>query len=173
MRKLELDYQHVTSRVTWASWVLLMAGLLLCIDMGLSYTRLHRKLEGFENIIRTTPGMREVVHKEADKNFSPAELAKARQTIDKIAVPWSALFNAVESVKNDRVTLLALEPDSKEGTLSLTGEARDFPALLTYIAQLGQVNRLHDVYLQHHEIRQDDPKHAVAFLIVARWGAKP
>ena len=173
MRKLDLDYQRIPNRATWASWALLLAGFALCGEMALSYAKLHRELEGFENTLRATGSVREVAHQEAHKNYSPAELASARETIEKIAVPWNALFSAVETVEADHVSLLALEPDPKAGTLSLSGEARDFPSLLTYIARLGQINALHDVYLQRHEIRQDDPKHAVVFLIFARWGVKP
>ncbi len=87
-------------------------------------------------------------------------------------MPWNALFNAVETVEVEQVALLALEPDPKTGMVSLSGEARDLPGLLTYVARLGQVKTLHDVYLQRHEIRQDDPKHTVVFLITARWGTK-
>jgi len=173
MRKLDLDYQRLPRRTTWASWALLLAGCALCGEMALSYAKLQQEMGKLEQALPTAGTAREAPERVARQDYSPAELAKARETIDRIAVPWGDLFKAVETVRTDRVALLALEPDSRAGTLKLSGEARDFPSLLSYLERLGRTGLLYDVYLLRHEIRQNNPQHAVAFVIAARWGEQP
>ena len=171
MRKLDLDYQQTSRRATWSAWVLLLAGFALCGEMGLSYVRLEREMKGLENFLGAAGMAREAAHRGSPQNYSPVELAAARETIERIAVPWDELFNAVETVKAEHIALLAIEPDPKSGTLNLSGEARDYPALLTYVARLEKAKPLHDVYLLHHEIRQSNLR-ALTFLITARWGGR-
>ena len=173
MRKLDLDYQRLPRRTSWASWALLLAGCALCGEMALSYAKLQLEMGRLEQALPAAGTARETPDHAARQDYSPAELVKARETIDRIAVPWSDLFKAVETVKTDRVALFALEPDSRAGTLRLSGEARDFPSLLSYLERLGRAELLYDVHLLRHEIRQDSARHAVAFVIVARWGAQP
>lgn len=170
MRKLDLDYQRMPRRALWAAWVLIFLGSGWCIDMGLSYNRVQQEMHGLENTLRMAGRSLAAVQPEPAPQYAPAEFTKAREIIEKIAVPWESLFKAVETVKSDRIALLALEPDVKAGTLSLSGEARDYPALLTYVARLEQAKPLHDVYLLRHEVAADDSSHAVAFTITARWG---
>lgn len=173
MRKLDLDYQRLPRRTTWASWALLLAGCVLCGEMALSYAKLQLEIGRLEHALPAVGTARETPDHAARQDYSPGELAKARETIERIAVPWGDLFKAVETVKTDRVALLALEPDSRAGTLRLSGEARDFPSLLSYLERLGRTGLLYDVYLLRHEIRGNNSQHAVAFVIAARWGAQP
>lgn len=172
MRKLDLDYQRLPRR-SWASWALLLAGLALCGEMALSYAKLQQEMGELGKNLPAAGMAREAPDRAARQDYSPAELAKARETIERIAVPWGDLFKAVETVKTDRVALFALEPDSRAGTLRLSGEARDFSSLLTYLERLGRAELLYDVHLLRHEFRQDSARHAVTFVIVARWGAQP
>lgn len=169
MRKLDLDYQRMPRRASWAAWMLLLLGCGWAVDMGLSYSRVQQEMQRLENTLRSA-GMSLPAAQQEAAQYAPVELTRAHDIIEKIAVPWEELFKAVETVESERIALLALEPDAKAGTLSLGGEARDYPALLTYVARLEQAKPLHDVNLMRHEIRHDDPGHAVAFTITARWG---
>lgn len=166
MRKLDLDYQRSSGPLSWAAWVLLLAGIALSCEVAWSYAKVRKELDSSGNV----PAYRGMQSgRDAGKTYSPAEFARARETIEKIAVPWGALFDALASVETGQVALLAIEPDSREGTLSLSGEAHDLPMLLAYVSGLGRTGVFRDVYLKHHESREDDPEHPVAFLIVAHW----
>ena len=171
MRKLDLDYCKASSHASWAAWALLLVGLAWCGEIAFSHVRLEREIKGLETSLGVAGMARETSHRGSRQNYSPLELARARETIERIAVPWNELFSAVETVTTEHIALLAIEPDPKSGALSLSGEARDYPALLTYVARLEKSKPLHDVYLRRHELRKDG-SHALVFAITARWGGR-
>ena len=170
MRKLDLDFSLQHRRVAWPGWALLLIGLALWGEMSFSYIRLHQEMKGLEKeLIRNGLAGKSSKYKGV-ASYTPEEIPQAQDTIARIAIPWGDLFRAVESVKVQRIALLALEPDPKTGTLQLRGEAGDLPALLTYIARLSQTKSLHEVYLLHHEIGQGgNAQRPVTFTISAHW----
>ncbi len=174
MRKLELDFNIQRRHSAWAGWVLLLVGLVLWGEMGISTIKLQRELGGLEKTLVKNGLAGKKTRQNSVQSFTPAEMDHAHEIIARIAIPWDDLFKAVETVKADRVALIVLEPDPKTGKLLLRGEAADLPALLTYVARLGRTAQLHDVYLLRHEIKPGmNPSFPVAFSINARWGALP
>jgi len=170
MRKLDLDFSLQHRLVAWPGWALLLIGLALWGEMSFSYIRLHQEMNGLEKVLIKNGIAGKTSQQRGVASFTPEELLQAQETIARIAIPWGALFRAVESVKVQRIALLALEPDPKTGTLQLRGEAGDLPALLTYVARLSQTKPLHEVYLLHHEIGQGgNPQRPVTFTISAHW----
>ena len=174
MKKLNLDFESRLRRNAWAGWALLLIGVALCGEMGVSYFALQREMGDLENsLLKNGLAIKSVTPKGV-ASYTPLELTHAQETIARIAIPWGNLFQAVESVKVEQVALLDLEPDAKTGTLLLRGEAGDLPALLTYIARLRQAKQLYEVYLLRHEIRRDgDPSRPIIFSASARWGINP
>lgn len=78
----------------------------------------------------------------------------------------------MESVKNSNAAILSIQPDVKTGMLQIEGEAKDYAAVLTLIAQLRITKPFSEVYLLRHEIKRDDPQHPVSFALSMHW-AKP
>jgi hypothetical protein len=72
-------------------------------------------------------------------------------------------------VANDKVALLAIQPDSRTGTVVISGEGEDYAAVLAYVSALDRAPTLSRVHLVQHELRQDD-KQRLAFSIAATWG---
>ncbi len=174
MRKLDLDFNIQRRRSAWVGWALLLIGLALWGEMGISALNLQREMGSLEKTLIKSGMAGKPPKRNSVLSFTPAEIDHARKIIASIAIPWDDLFKAVETVKADRVALLALEPDPKTGKLLLRGEAADLSALLTYVARLGRTGQLHDVYLLRHEVTQGmNPAYPVAFSINARWGALP
>ena len=174
MRKLDLDFNVERRRSAWVGWTLLLIGLALCGEMGISYINLQREMSGLEKTLVMNGASGKKSRQSSVASFTPEEIDHAREIISRIAIPWGDLFKAVETVKADRVALLVLEPDPKTEKLQLRGEAADLPALLTYVARLGRTNQLRDVYLLRHEVKQGmNPSYPVAFSINARWGVSP
>lgn len=171
MRRLNLDFEMQMRRNAWAGWTLLLIGVALCGEMGVSYFKLQQEMSGLEKILIKNGMAAKPMQQKGVASFTPVELTHAQETIAKIAIPWGDLFRAVESVKVERVALLDLEPDAKTGTLLLRGEAGDLPALLTYVARLSRAKKLYEVYLVRHEVRRDgDPSRPIIFSVSARWG---
>ena len=53
--------------------------------------------------------------------------------------------------------------------MSISGEAKSYPAALTYVAWLSHEKTLKNVRLAKHEVRRDDARRPVFFTISADW----
>jgi len=67
------------------------------------------------------------------------------------------------------VALLAIEPDTKSGTVKISGDSKDYLAALGYVLNLSRADTLSHVQLVRHEVRQNDPQRPVSFSISAAW----
>ena len=97
---------------------------------------------------------------------------QARQIAQRLSLPWDELFQAIESASNEKVALLAVEPDSQRGEVTVSGEAADYLAIVAYLNRLNQPGTLHRAHLLHHELRVDDPHRPMRFAIAASWKAE-
>lgn len=100
------------------------------------------------------------------------EVTHANEVLHRLSLPWELLFRTVESAAGDGVTLLALEPDMEKRVVKISGEAKDFPAMLNYITQLEAKAVFGPVYLQSHEVQQQDPNRPVRFALLVVWRGK-
>lgn len=174
MRRLELNYQKPANppRRT-AGWILLLAGAALLIEMGVSYDRLQSDREAMDREIRTskirmdTPGDLRAPQKFTDKDFD-----EGRQIINRLSTPWDAFFTGLESVSNENVAILSIEPDMHTGLLQIEGEAKNYAAVLSLVAKLRTTKPFSDVFLSSHDTKRDDPQHPVIFTLSLHW-AKP
>jgi hypothetical protein len=96
-------------------------------------------------------------------------MAVARDTVERLGLPWAKLFAALEAAGSDQVALLAIEPDTKSGTVKISGDSKDYLAALGYVLTLSQNDALSHVQLVRHEVKQNDAQHPVAFSISAAW----
>lgn len=98
-----------------------------------------------------------------------ARIGKAQQILNRLTFPWDDLFGQLEDISADGVTLLALEPDADRGTVTLTGEAKDVAAMLTYVARLEQARSLSRIHLQRHETIANEATRPIRFSVAATW----
>jgi len=163
MQRIELDFIRRTPRSRWAGRVLLAVSLGIAGDMAFTYAQLDTEVKANEAIVaRAHP------HKPV-QSASKEDIALARDTVERLGLPWSKLFSALEAAATDRVALLAIEPDTKTGTVKISGDSKDYLAALTYVLNLSQSDALSNVQLVRHEVKQSDPQHPVAFSISAAW----
>ena len=143
--------------------MLLAVALGLAGDMAVSYVQLVRQLRSNEAIVARAQPRKPVVTASAE------EIAFARDSVERLGLPWAKLFAALESAGSDQVALLAIEPDTKSGTVKISGDSKDYLAALGYVLTLSQNEALSHVQLVRHEVRQNDPQHPVSFSISAAW----
>ena len=95
-----------------------------------------------------------------------AEIASANLAIERLSVPWTALFQALEGARNERVVILGMQPSVQEGEIRLLGEADDFTAITGLLDALGKQSGVRRARLASHEIRAQGK---IQFEVVAEW----
>jgi hypothetical protein len=170
MRRLDLNFQlppYHSSRT--AGWLLFLTGLALLVEMGVSYDRLQNDREVISLEIQTSHVRLDTQKIDSNSHFNEEDFEAARQIILHLSAPWEAFFVGLESVKNPNVAILYIQPDMKTGLLQIEGEAKDYAAVLTLIAQLRVTKPFSEVFLLRHEVKRDDPQHPVSFVLSTRW----
>lgn len=170
MAVVRLDYQYSRS-FSWTGAVLLMMALSGLLSTAVYYRELSGKVGEWE---------RKLAHQERGKLrphdsglvSRPAadvvlEVKHANEVLRQLGLPWEKLFRAVESAGSKDVVLLALEPDMEKRVMKITGEARNIPAMLGYVTQLGEQDMFDSVYLQSHQVQQQSQDRPVRFALVA------
>jgi len=168
VKALKLDFCRTRPAPRWTAPLLLAIAVVFAGDAGLSFVSTISSLRENEKLLakaepRTySPG----------RKASPEEVAAARDTVQRLSTPWDGLFSALESAADDQVALLAIEPDPKSGTVTISGDSKDYLAALTYVLKLSQSETLSHVQLARHEIRSAEPQKPVSFSVSAAWSAK-
>jgi len=163
MQRLDLDFAAHGRAHRWAGPLLLAIALGVCGDMAWRYVQLERSVKSAEAQVARAAPRRSV------PSFSIEEMNQARDTVDRLGLPWAKLFTALESAASDQVALLAIEPDAKSGKVLISGDSKDYLAALTYVLNLSKTSGLADVQLVRHEVKKNDPQHAVSFQVSAAW----
>jgi hypothetical protein len=167
MRTLDLDL--VRRRPAWPAWLLLVLGLALAVDVALGWRQAREQLAQAQQ-----PVARPAPRRPAEPPLSEAtrrELAAARQVLGQLAIPWEALFRSIEDADSAATALLTIEPDAARRSVRLSGEARDYPAILALAARLEAGGVLQRVHLQNHQLRDDAPGRPTQFTLSAHWAA--
>lgn len=165
MQRIDLDFAARGRRSPWAGAVLFAVALAVAGDAAWSYAHARRQLTQAERLLaRAQPR-----HAARAVPATPEELAAARDTVQRLALPWPGLFGALESAASDDVALLAIEPDARAGKVTISGDSKDYLAALTYVLNLSRSTALSGVELVRHEVKQNDPRHPVAFSVSAAW----
>ncbi|HMH16533.1 MAG TPA: PilN domain-containing protein [Burkholderiales bacterium] len=173
--RLELDHLLKTPRPARISWLLLVIALGFAADVGYSYTKsrlgVEAKTAQLARLSNALPGRNAGTPLFA-RPLSQEEFAAAQDTILRLSMPWDNVFRALESARSDDIALLSIEPDTGSGSVNIAGEARSYPAALTYVAWLSHEKTLKNVRLAKHEFVQNDSRRPLAFTISADWKEK-
>jgi hypothetical protein len=166
MKKLNLDFSGAGGGSPWLGRVVLAAGALVCLDAALSYKSLHGALKENEARFATRAPAG------AAPKVSAQEVAAVRETVQRLGLPWDELFAALESAATQNVVLASIEPDSAKGTVTISGDGKDYLAALSYVSNLSRTEGLERVELVRHERKNPDPNGPVSFAVSAAWSPK-
>jgi hypothetical protein len=164
MKRLDLDFGRPRRAAPWVGRVLLALALAFAADVGLSYRDARGSLEQSEARLAAAQPRHA-----PSRKVSAEEVAAARETVQRLGLPWERLFRALESAASGQVALLGIEPDAKAGTVVITGDSKDYLAALSYVLDLGQAGALTRVQLVRHGAGQNDPNGPVNFAVSAAW----
>ena len=177
MSELRLDYEK-NSPIPWLGLRILVLVLLAIIPFAIYFQGLIKRVNVLESMVEYTSSEKSS-REAAVKSIGIGrvdlvqEVKNANIVLHRLSVPWEELFKAVESSSGSHVQLLALEPDFDKKQVQITGEATSYKSIMKYITELEQQEVIGTVYLQNHEIRQDDPDKPVKFSLLANWREKP
>ena len=166
MKKLNLNFSAKGQGSPWLGRLVLAAGAAVCLDAGLSYKSLHDALKQNEARFATRGPAGPTV------KVSPQEVAVVRETVQRLGLPWHELFAALEAAATQSVVLASIEPDTAKGTITISGDGKDYLAALSYVSNLSRSEGLERVELVRHERKNPDPNGPVSFAVSAAWSAK-
>jgi Tfp pilus assembly protein PilN len=171
-RSLMLDFHPASARrARWGEWALLASALACAMFLTGTLVRERAAIEAQEARRDLLAARLQPVHARTE-SVGP-ELARhivaANQLVDELAVPWDALFNAIESADARGLGVMSLAPNARQRAMRLTGEARSVPELLAYVDRLGALKVLDQVHLEGYETVQRDGVDVVSFTVAATW----
>jgi len=159
MVSLDIDFIRPRRRSAWAGRLLFAIAIAVAADAGLTYVRLREALSADQGRLAAQP--------RAGRKVAAEEMAAARDTVQRLSLPWTQLFSALESAASPQVALLAIEPDPRSGKVTISGDSKDYLAALTYVLNLRRGEGLSNVELVRHEQQAGE----VAFSVSASWGS--
>lgn len=171
MRRLKLDFQRKSASrgggVALLSMALLVSGMLFA-----DYREVTAEIERVEAALTRLERLagHKVVRpgKQGADPYS-AEIKRANEVIDQLALPWDQLFASVEEASGKGVALLSIQPDKHKGEVAIEGESKDIAAMLDYMRRLNEAKQLRKIDLLSHQVQQQDPQKPVRFNLSARW----
>jgi Tfp pilus assembly protein PilN len=171
MRALALDYRS-TPRLPKIGLAILIVAVAAAIHGGIHYREVETDIVKWEE--KKAEAERLSRHKPAKARQAGAaelgaEIKQAKAVLLQLALPWNELFNAMEVSDYEQVALLAIEPDPQKNLVRISGEARTLTCVLNYVKVLQAAGSLDKVFLQSHQIQNQDADKPVRFTIVAAW----
>jgi hypothetical protein len=173
MERLHLDFLQTHARRNGLGVALLLVG---CVAVGAALVRQYQVAQETTRLEERVMDARRLArrampHLDTRTTRGRAvadEIRAANAVIERMNVPWDALFRELEAAGDPGVTLLAIQPDAATGQVRIAGEARKLDAVFGYISRLEARDGLQNVYLVGHEVR-DKPPRPVAFSLLAQW----
>lgn len=173
MRALDLDFRHEDRHARWTGIALLAAGLAGAIAAGVQYGQLTEEFTQAEASLHQsgTAARRQTaaIRPSGDLEKVALEMKRASEVAYALKLPWNNLFASVEAANTPNVALLSIESDTGKRQVKISGEAKDLESVLDYLRFLGSQPGLANVYLQSHQLQQQDPQHPIRFALGADW----
>jgi hypothetical protein len=161
MIRLDIDFVRERRGAAWAGPLLFAIALAVAADAGWTYLRLRESLQADQGRLAAAKP------RAAPRKVAAEEVAAARETVQRLSLPWNQLFGALESAASPQVALLSVEPDPRSGKVTISGDSKDYLAALTYVLNLRRAEGLSNVQLVRHEQKGND----VSFSVSASWGS--
>lgn len=166
MKRLDIDFSGRRRGPAWVGRVVLALAAAVCVDAALTYKGLHDSVRQSEiRVAKRSPAG-------PLAKVSAQEVAAVRETVQRLALPWDELFIALETAATDKVALASIEPDTAKGTVTISGDGKDYLAALSYVSNLSRIEGLERVELVRHERKASDPSSPVTFAVSAAWSTR-
>ena len=174
LRALALDFKQTPRQWSALGLVVLLMGALTLAYVANTERTLTSQIELAEaRLDRLEKRGKIKPAQPVDAEQLQTEIRQANEILQQLSLPWDALFKAVEAKREQEIALLSIQPNVDKRVVRITGEAKNFEALLAYMSFLEDSKTLHQVYLTSHEIRTQDAEKPVRFALLANWVVRP
>lgn len=170
-----LDFVAPRDSGSTGGWLLLAAGVVCATAVGIDafaareeFVHWQGKTEHWQRLAQQA-ARRAGGAAGGDVVLLQPQAEAAARAITRLSVPWNALYRSLEDSADDSVSLLSVLPNAEKGEVRLSGEARDFDALGSYLRRLNDSGSFADARLLGHQVRQSDAQKPVVFSIAAQW----
>jgi len=163
-----------TSRLAW--FLLICAAITWSAVIYRTYVHLHQQSQN-EGAIRHLAAKAETESKiRASTRQSPLPLERVvaiNKVVDQLNLPWSGLFDALDSLYFPNVAILAVEPIAPRSQILIQAEARNAEQMVAYLTLLKGTALFKDARIKSHEIHEADPNKPIRFLVESTWNKVP
>ena len=107
-----------------------------------------------------------------DNQAKQQEITAVQAAMHELALPWQALFLALENIKDKEIKLASLDPNPRQRKLRLTASTSEVVNMFKYVRSLSEQPIFNDVLLMSHEFHPEQPI-PVRFVVEAVWVQQP
>ena len=173
LRALDFDYKRNPQKFTlWGALICALA-LSVLVPAFIYYQKIELQrnvLEARLQQLESRAASRSAaVNVRRDTRALAAEVKQANQVLKMLGLRWDSIFSAVAEAHREGVALLALAPEPEKRTVKISAEAKNFSVMLDYLRRLEEQPALDAVFLQSHNLQNNDPQKPVRFVITADW----
>lgn len=177
MSQLRLDFaskqRDLTASNPALGFALLLAGLLALGVSVRDYQQQAHEMGSLQN-------QRDALHRRARSQSNDAplpaavtvQIEQANTAYALIQTPWEEILSALESVRaksSGSIALFSVRADAARQELILTGEARNFAALNSFVSALSQLPVFQNVSLTDDKLSTGSPPVVVNFDLRLNW----
>lgn len=174
LRALALDFKRTPRQWSFLGLLALLIGALALSYVANTERDLSGQIEVAEARLDRLAKRGQIKPTQpVDAEQLQVDIRQANEILRQLSLPWDALFKAVEAKSEKDVALLSIQPNVDKRVVRITGEAKNFEALLAYMTFLEESKILHQVYLTSHEVRTQDAEKPVRFALLANWTVQP
>lgn len=167
-RGLGIDFVP-QKRINWSGGFLLAAGLSVMAYIAVFEIQAQKNISFWENRLHFINHKTQLTRPQSTTPASEAEVARMQDVIKRLNVPWQNLFDSLEKSIRSDITLASLQPDPKQGVVSISGKASSLNAVLEYAQSLQGTKYFSEVVLTEHEISETHEEIPVNFRLLLRW----
>lgn len=170
---LRLDHFAPARRASPAGWLLLIVALASAAGLATYQRELVEEAQALETFAAAqkvrVAGTRVAASSAATLLRTEEAGRRADQIAHELRLPWTEIFDAVESAVDPTVALLSVEPDPRATAIRVTGEARDKHAMLAYVTRLAGQAPFVRATLESHAEKGAGVHAPVVFTLIASW----
>lgn len=166
--RLTIDFSGRAQHISPVTVALLLAATLAATAAAYEYLAVREEYRvqaaALAHVRRASPP--------AAGALSARQVEAMNKAIRQLNLPWPALFASIENVLNERVALLALEPDAVRRILRIEGEAKSSDDMIDFVGALRNEAAFTSARLVRHEINENDRNKPYRFVLEAQWDAR-